>query len=109
MQLATPNHVIGRKPRSGFSLVLFLAFAFLSKAFGGDNGYDSSVQVRCLLVHVQHTGNKVLASESLPKPFQVGIYPFVQTTAILNSHHLIMCPGQDDANSLALILADLAV
>ena len=55
VQLAPPHHVIGRKPRSGFSLVLFLAFAFLSKAFGGDNGYDSSVQVRSLLVHVQYT------------------------------------------------------
>lgn len=52
----------------------------------GDYG---SVQVRSFLVHVQHTGNKILTAESYPKSFQVGIYPIVQL-AVFDGFRLIL-------------------
>ena len=67
------------------------------------------MEVRRLLVHVQYTRNHILCSESITQPFQIGICPSVKMTLLYNLHHLLVGAGQDNTDSLCLVLADLAV
>jgi len=54
VQLAPPHHVISRKSRSGFRLVLLFALTLLAETFGSNDRHDGSVQVRSLLIPGRH-------------------------------------------------------
>ena len=66
MQFGTAHHIVRRQTGSGLRFIFLFALPLPADTLTGYYGHDCGVQVRGLLVHVQHARYKVLVSESFP-------------------------------------------
>ena len=93
-------HGVGFLTIGAFVLRLLLPrFPALARHYRHDRGMD----VRRILVHVQHCRYGVLLSECAVQPLQVVIAPFIQSALVLYSHHILVCTRKHDADCPHLV------
>lgn len=65
MQFSTTHHIVRRQTWSGLRFIFLFALPLPADTLTGYYGHDCGVQVRGLLVHVQHAGHKVVITKGL--------------------------------------------
>ena len=79
-------------------LLLGLQLPHVGFKLARHNRHDRGVDVRRVLVHVQHCRNGVLPAECAVQPLQVVIAPFAKPAIVLHSHHVFVRTRKHDAD-----------
>ena len=106
-EFITCQHVIGTQAHGiGFLAVraftfrlLFLGFPALSCYYR----YNSGMNVRCVLIHVQDCRNGIFLAEGAMKPLKVVITPFVKSALVLYFHHILVRTRKHDSDCPYLV------
>ena len=79
--------------------LLLLGFSALARHYR----HDRCVDVRRVLVHVQHCRYGVLPAECAVQPLQVVVAPFVKPAFVLHPHHVLVRTRKHDADCPYLV------
>ena len=79
-------------------LLLGLQLPHVGFKLARHNRHDRGVDVRRVLVHVQHCRNGVLPAECAVQPLQGVIAPFAKPAIVLHSHHVFVRTRKHDAD-----------
>ena len=77
-------------------------------SFTGNNGYDSSVDMGCVLVHVQDCRYDIIRAVGFTKPVEIILAPLVEFPGSFYALHIFGCAGEHNPQCTDLVRTNLA-